>query len=55
MPERLACARVVREPQIAANNVLEEPDARLLEKHSHHVAEHGPDREKALRCGADVV
>merc|ERR1719341_1855164 len=55
LAERLTCPRVVRESQVAANNVLEQPLAGLLGQLDHHLAQdHGHVGEPVVSL-ADVV
>jgi hypothetical protein len=53
-PERLACPRVVAQPKVATDDVLEESDRLGLDKLIDHVAEYGSDGEKALIGVTDI-
>mmetsp|Transcript_9584 Transcript_9584/g.24525 ORF Transcript_9584/g.24525 Transcript_9584/m.24525 type:complete len:245 (+) Transcript_9584:56-790(+) len=53
--ERVARPRVVRQPQVAPNDVLEQPDGGLLSEQLHHTPQDGADGEEPRGGGAHVV
>lgn len=53
-PQRLPCPRVVAQPQVTPNHVLQQPDRLTLDNLRHHVAQHGPHCIESLVRLADV-
>ncbi len=52
--QRLARPRIVTQPEVTTDNVLEQPDCLRLDELVDHVAENGPDGEEALVGMANI-
>ena len=53
--QRFPGSLIIRQPQIAPDDVLQQAHAGIFRQHLNHVVQHGTDSKEAFCCGANVI